>query len=630
MSPEFTPLLLAPSPSATAALGRRYQRQALMRRFWRALWLPLLLAATLVGCMGSSQPTISIAGTPMPTVVPELPLATPQVGPLAFSAPPPAAGDTFVFLFEWSWTAVALECERFLGPQGYAAVLVSPPNEHALIRTSFAEFPWWQRYQPVSYRLDRSRSGTRAEFAEMVARCQAVGVAVYVDAVLNHMAANNRTDAQTLSVGSAGSVYDGGLLAYPGVFSAADFNSGNRAPCSSPTGGIGLEDFRLSVDPDLNRQRAQNLWYCALDGLPDLDLSASHVRRTLAAYLSELVQLGVAGFRIDSARHIPPDDLNLLFDLVNQQVAPVRPFYFLEISDLTPSPVSGQGYLGVNSDGSELPVAITEFRVGAKLGRVMRNENGATLANLRSLLDPVADANVIPPERRVIFVDNHDTQRNKQGPDFLTYRDDGAAAGEGGQRLYTLANIVLLALPGGYPQIMSGYAFEMHPAIDPFGNGGPPADWAGNTLDPYRDPGSGQTRVNPRCFGTTPGKDWVCEHRWAEIAAMVSFRKAVAGANEIHNWWDNGANQIAFGVGQRGFVALNREAQPLDQIWATGLPDGVYCDILDRPFDAVRGSCGGRQVLVRDGLLYAAESRLIPVTLDPYRALAIHVGAKMK
>jgi alpha-amylase len=36
----------------------------------------------------------------------------------------------FVHLFEWSWQDIAVECEAFLGPKGYKAVQVSPPNEH--------------------------------------------------------------------------------------------------------------------------------------------------------------------------------------------------------------------------------------------------------------------------------------------------------------------------------------------------------------------------------------------------------------------------------------------------------------------------------------------------------------------
>jgi alpha-amylase len=98
------------------------------------------------------------------------------------------ARTAFVHLFEWKWTDVAKECENFLGPKGFAAVQVSPPNEHNWVATGDgAPFPWWMRYQPVSYSLDRSRSGTRAEFVDMVNRCNAKGVAIYVDAVINHM-----------------------------------------------------------------------------------------------------------------------------------------------------------------------------------------------------------------------------------------------------------------------------------------------------------------------------------------------------------------------------------------------------------------------------------------------------------
>ncbi len=54
---------------------------------------------------------------------------------------------------------------------GYSGVQVSPPNEHAV----YDEQPWYQRYQPVSYKII-SRSGTEEQFVDMVNRCNAVGV----------------------------------------------------------------------------------------------------------------------------------------------------------------------------------------------------------------------------------------------------------------------------------------------------------------------------------------------------------------------------------------------------------------------------------------------------------------------
>ena len=63
-------------------------------------------------------------------------------------------------------------------------------------------YPWWQRYQPVSYKLD-SRSGTREEFIDMVQRCNNVGVRIFVDAVINHMAGMDRE-----GTGSGGSSFN--------------------------------------------------------------------------------------------------------------------------------------------------------------------------------------------------------------------------------------------------------------------------------------------------------------------------------------------------------------------------------------------------------------------------------------
>src|SRR5512142_3415549 len=53
-----------------------------------------------------------------------------------------AAGDTFVQLFEGYWTDVAAECGRTLGPAGYRAALVSPPEEHNVVTNG----AWAQRY----------------------------------------------------------------------------------------------------------------------------------------------------------------------------------------------------------------------------------------------------------------------------------------------------------------------------------------------------------------------------------------------------------------------------------------------------------------------------------------------------
>jgi len=101
----------------------------------------------------------------------------------AHSDPHFVAGRTvMVHLMQWKFEDIAAECERFLGPHGYAGVQVSPINEHAVLERR----PWYELYQPVSYKI-QSRSGNEAQFRDMVARCNKAGVRIYVDIVLNHM-----------------------------------------------------------------------------------------------------------------------------------------------------------------------------------------------------------------------------------------------------------------------------------------------------------------------------------------------------------------------------------------------------------------------------------------------------------
>lgn len=177
-----------------------------------------------------------------------------------------------VQLFEWSWADVANECETFLSKKGYKAVQVSPPTDH--IQGS----QWWTRYQPVTYELI-SRSGDENAFKDMVKRCTAAGVAVVVDAVINHMAAGSGT-----SIG--GAKY--GNRQYPS-FSPNDFHHDSNNIYSN-----------CQVN---NYKDKYNVQYCDLVGLPDLSTASSYVQTTIAAYLNKLYSYGVRGLRVDAAKH---------------------------------------------------------------------------------------------------------------------------------------------------------------------------------------------------------------------------------------------------------------------------------------------------------------------------------------
>jgi len=334
----------------------------------------------------------------------------------------PEAPVAFVHLFEWRWNDVARECEQHLGPAGFTAVQVSPPQEHV------TGPEWWTRYQVVSYLIE-SRGGSRQEFAAMVRRCNAAGVDIYVDAIINHMAGMPERKGVA---GSPFSEYD-----YPAVpYAFDDFHHCGRNA-----------DDRITDYQD--KFEVQN---CQLGTLDDLDTGKPAVQVKVADYLNDLLGLGAAGFRLDAAKHIANEEIAAIL----AQVAG-EPFVFQEVIDHGTEPIKARNYL---RNGM-----VTEFRYGSTL--VDAFERG----NLEALTGLGSDPEWLPSDRAVVFVDNHDTQRHS-GDENLNYKD--------GAR-YELAVAFMLAYPYGYPKVMSSYNFEDGgqgpPESSPFDDAGCGAGW---------------------------------------------------------------------------------------------------------------------------------------------------------
>jgi len=529
-------------------------------------------------CACGSGDSVATPVTPDP---PPGPVVPPEVGQTYVPTGRAAAGDVAVHLFEWRWADIARECEVWLGPKGFRAVQISPPNEHAVIRQGGADFPWWQRYQPVSYRLESSRSGTAAELAAMVARCKAVGVDIYADAVINHMTAGSGT-------GSAGSVYT--KYGYPAVpYAAGDFNP-----------ACNIESYTSAA-------QVQN---CELVGLSDLRTAADTVRGRIARYLIALNEIGITGFRIDAAKHIPPRDLEAIVTRVNAAAVASgrpRPYIFLEVINNPGEAVTAQQYFGVGyaSGGA---ADLTDFLYGYRVTDAFLGRNGATLS---STMETITTA-LLPSDKSVVFVDNHDNQRGAN----LYY----ASAN------YELAVVFMLAHPQGYPSVMSSFGF------DRFSQGGrdtgPPSDAAGNTLSTFEPSGASRCTAG---IGSPQLTSWICEHRRPAIANMVAFRKASAGAplsncGRSDSRVANDANRIAFCRDGAGFVVINLSAAVTVIQLQTRLPAGRYCNVAQFEFVAAVGvvpaSCTGDAIVVQvDGTA--------AISLGTRSAIALHTRARV-
>ncbi|AWS44769.1 carbohydrate-binding module family 20 domain-containing protein [Streptosporangium sp. 'caverna'] len=444
------------------------------------------------------------------------------VVPIAFGSPAQAAPPTpgpIVKLWSWNWKSVAKECTDVLGPAGYGAVQVSPPQDSMSMGGSV----WWDVYQPARYTLT-SKFGDETAFRNMVNTCHAAGVKVHADAVINHMTGQGST-----SYGN----YSFGKYNYPGLYSAADFHS--------PTCTINGSDYTNDAS------RVQN---CELVGLSDLNTGSEYVRTQIAGYLNKLTSLGVDGFRIDGAKHINPNDLAAIKSKLTGS-----PYIHQEVIYGAGEPITPSQYTGIGD--------VHEFVYGRKL----KEQFTGQIKNLQSFGQSWGLS--VPSDKAVVFIDNHDTERNGS---TLNYKSADA---------YRLANVFMLAWPYGTPRVYSGFAWSNSESGPPSANGGFVTD---------TNCGNGQ---------------WTCFHR--QMTGMVGFNRTVAGTS-VGNWYDNGNNVIAFSRGNKGWVAINNEGGALTRSFTTGLPAGTYANDL-----------GSGSVTVN-------ASGTASVTVPAKGAVAIHVG----
>ncbi|RZC42958.1 Alpha-amylase domain containing protein, partial [Asbolus verrucosus] len=341
---------------------------------------------------------------------------------------------------------------------------------------------------------------------------------IYVDTVINHMSGGN-------GIGTGGSVANATNKYFPAV-------------------PYGPDDFNENC-PITNFESKENSKNCELVGLKDLNQGKEYVRTKITEYMNHLIDLGVAGFRIDAAKHMWPSDLKNIYSRLKNLNTKfgfppnARPFIYQEVSDMD------REYTNL--------AALVEFKYSKTLSRVFRGDE-----KLKWLINWGPDWGLIDGLDAVAFVDNHDNQRDSN-EHILTYKH---------AKQYKMATAFMLAHPYGTTKIMSSYAFDNFKQ-------GPPSDGQSNIISP------GFNADNTCTNG------WICEHRWREIYNMVGFREVVSGTG-VDNWWSNDDQQIAFCRGNKGFIVFTNWGD-VKQDLQTCLPPGIYCDVISG--DLEKGNC---------------------------------------
>ena len=203
--------------------------------------------------------------------------------------------------------------------------------------------------------------------------------------------------------GTAGTHFDGGRCYYPGVPypTCQDFNG--KDDCHSYDGNIH------------NYSNPTEVRNCRLVGLLDLRQSKEYVRSKIATYLNRLIGMGVAGFRVDAAKHMWPADLANIFSRLNNLRNDtfgegVKPFIYQEVIDVNTEPIKMAQYFGTGR--------ATNFIYGQKMAQIFLKKSipASHLKNFGPAWDMPAGDDV------VVFINNHDNQRGseEEGMKFIS------------------------------------------------------------------------------------------------------------------------------------------------------------------------------------------------------------------
>ena len=142
---------------------------------------------------------------------------------------------------------------------GFTHLLVSPPQK------SHSSPRWWGRYQPVDFTQIEGPLGDAADLHRLCLAARHRGISIVADTVIHHLS----NESQYVRMRG-----DRILSAQYPRFNHNDLRGVHR----------------------LGRGR----------GLPILDTRSAWVRSQLKSYLHDLYDLGVRGYRFDSAKHIDP------------------------------------------------------------------------------------------------------------------------------------------------------------------------------------------------------------------------------------------------------------------------------------------------------------------------------------
>ena len=420
----------------------------------------------------------------------------------------PDATNTETILHVWSWNfpTIASNMEK-IADAGFTMIQTSPvqecfnPEGGSKKLFDANEGNWYYYYQPTAWKIGNQILGTRDQMKEMMDSAKRYNVKVIVDVLPNHTA----FDIDAVS---------------PEFYKAV----GGRDKMYHSNGLVGIRDYN---------DRAQ----CTLEGtgnLPDVNTENPDFQKYYMQFVNELLEMGVRGFRYDTAKHIgvhsdPVDTASGVKENDFWDVATGRKAVKGVKLALPYDSLFVYGEILQDRNVPEAEYADYMGQTASAYGHVIREalEKGSAKG-----IDLKDWRHTSAPEYLTTWVESHDTYCNAHESAGLT--DDQIRTGW----------VVLTARQNGVPLFFSR---PMNSTRSNY--------WGDNILG---------NRGNDEFFHP-------------EVVAVNNFRKAMAGQKEDIQVSDNG-QVIVINRGKKGAAVANISSLANFVDVPTMLPSGTYRD----------------------------------------------------
>lgn len=424
----------------------------------------------------------------------------------------PDAYNTETILHAWSWNFPEMaRSMKEIADAGFTMIQTSPVQESyapegsgkKLFDENVTEGNWYFYYQPTDWKVGNKYLGTKAQMQQMLDSAAKYNVKVIVDVLPNHTAFDIDAVSEDFvkAVGGRDKLYHSN-----GLQAVIDYN--DRLQCT--------------------------LW--GSGGLPDVNTENPDFQKYYMEFVNELINMGVRGFRYDTAKHIgvhsdPVDTASGVKENDFWDVATGRKAVKGVKLAIPYDSLFVYGEVLQDKNVPEAEYADYFGQTASSYGWVLREMLEKHSAKGMDLKDYYHSA---APEFLTTWVESHDTYANAHESAHLT--DDQIRVGW----------VFLTARQNGTPLFFS------RPA--------------GSTRQNY---------YGDNVFGAR-GND---EFKHPEVVAVNKFRTAMDGQKEDIQVSDNG-EVLLVNRGKKGAALVNvsRSANFVDL--PTGLPNGTYTDVV--------------------------------------------------